>query len=125
MGRSLMPKIRAVHPETWTDDAFVSVSPLARLLFIGLWNYACDNGHVADRPMQIKLRILPADDCDASLLLDELADAGLIERADGWVKVPNLAKRQRPDKRYLTFCERCESDCDTTYYPNDRKGGAA
>ena len=29
-----MAKIRPVHPDIWTDDDFVSVSPWARLLFI-------------------------------------------------------------------------------------------
>ena len=48
-----MAKIRPVHPDIWTDDDFVSVSPWARLLFIGLWNFACDNGHIEDRSRQI------------------------------------------------------------------------
>src|SRR5690349_8386566 len=42
----LMPKIRAVKPEFWTDDEIVELSAFARLLYIGLWNLACDNGHV-------------------------------------------------------------------------------
>ena len=33
-----MPKIRAIHPEFWTDEKVVEGSPLARLLFIGMWN---------------------------------------------------------------------------------------
>ena len=100
-----MAKIRAIHPEFWTDEKVVEGSPLARLLFIGLWNHACDNGHVKDRPRQLKLRILPADDCDVSDLLDELVNVGLITRAGGWVTVPKLGVRQKIDKRYFLTCD--------------------
>lgn len=41
----------------------------ARLLFIGLWNFACDNGHLQDKPKQIKMRIFPGDDVNATELL--------------------------------------------------------
>lgn len=100
-----MPKIRALKPDFWTDEAVVSVQPLARLLFQGLWNYACDNGHVQDKPFQIKMRILPADSCDVGALLDELADADLITRANGVVTVINLSVHQRPDKRFFVTCD--------------------
>ena len=78
-----MAKIRGIKPETWTDEDLVSVSAYARLLFIGLWNFACDNGHLDDKPRQIKMRILPADPCDVDELLGELTDLGLVERRDG------------------------------------------
>ena len=101
-----MAKIRALHPDFFTDDAVVECSPLARLLFEGLWCYACDNGHVEDRPTQLKLRILPADDCDIEALLAELIAKGKVVREpDGWLTVRNLTKRQRPDKRYYLTCD--------------------
>ena len=39
-----MARIRTVKPDIWTDEKFVELSPLARLLFIGLWNFADDEG---------------------------------------------------------------------------------
>lgn len=109
-----MPKMRGIKPEFWTDDEIVELSPLARLLFIGLWNYACDNGHVQDRPKQIKMRILPGDDADADVLLDELAQAGLIGRGEGWLMVFNLGKHQKLDKRFFVTCDHpgCDSPAE-------------
>ena len=101
-------KIRGVKPDFWTDEKVVNVSPFARLLFIGLWNLACDNGHVEDRPRQIKMRILPADDVDVSALLDELASEGLVERIGGWIVIENLPHHQRIDKRFFVTCSRDE-----------------
>ena len=112
-----MPKIRALHPSFFTDENVVAISPLARLLFQGLWCYACDNGHVVDKPRQLKLRILPADDASIDELLSEIEGEGMIVRGDGWIFVPNLTGRQRPDKRYFLTCD--HPDC------SDSSGGEA
>lgn len=100
-----MPKIRALKPEFFTDDRVVELSPLARLLFQGLWVHACDNGHLEDRPRQLKLRILPADDCDMVALLDEIVAQGMVTRHDGWLVVENLGVHQKADKRYFLRCD--------------------
>lgn len=99
--------MRGFKPEIWTDEKFVELQPLARLLFMGLWTYACDNGHVDDRPAQIKMRVLPADSCDVNELLEEIAALGMITRSSGVITVPNLAAHQRLDKRYFTTCQHC------------------
>jgi hypothetical protein len=112
--------MRGFKPETWTDEKIVSVSPLARLLFLGMWNYACDNGHVDDSPVQLKMRILPADNCDAAALVVELVNAGLVIRKDGYLKVSNLPKHQNIDRRFLTFCDHCEHDEHLHFEPTDK-----
>ena len=101
-----MPKIRGVKPDLWTDEDFVEVSAFARLLWMGMWNYACDNGHLADKSKQIKMRVLPTDDVNCAELLRELEVQGLIQRADGWVTIPNLTRHQKVDRRYFTTCEK-------------------
>lgn len=101
-----MPKIRGVKPEFWTDDAIVDLSIPARLLFIGLWNYACDNGHLDDKPKQIKMRILPADDVNVDQLLDELEAHSRITRKSGTITIPKFAAHQRPHKRWWTTCDK-------------------
>ena len=78
-----MPKIRGIKPELWTDENFVELSPYARLLWIGLWNHACDNGHVQDKSKQIKMRVLPTDEVNAAELLREIESEGLIESLAG------------------------------------------
>lgn len=105
-----MPKIRGFKPDLWTDEDFVELSPFARLLWMGMWNYACDNGHLADKSKQIKMRVLPTDEVNCAELLREIEARGLIERADGWITVPNLARHQKVDRRYFTTCEK--KGCD-------------
>ena len=100
-----MAKIRGVKPEFWTDETVVEASIPARLLFIGLWNFACDNGHLDDKPKQIKMRVMPSDECNVAELLRELDSLGLIERSDGVITVPTLSRHQRPDRRYWLTCE--------------------
>ena len=106
-----MAKIRGFKPDLWTDEDFVEVSPFARLLWMGMWNFACDNGHLADKSKQIKMRVLPTDDVNCAELLRELEAQGLIERADGWITVPNLTRHQKTDRRYFTTCEK--GGCET------------
>lgn len=100
-----MPKIRGFKADLWTDQDFVELSPYARLLWLGMWNYCCDNGHIADKSKQIKMRVLPTDDVNCAELLRELEEHGRIVRADGVITVPNFAKHQKPDKRYFQTCD--------------------
>lgn len=97
-----MARIRSVHPGLWTDERFASVSPLARLLFIGIWNECDDMGSFEWSPLKLKMRLLPADNADAGELLEELASAGCIIRyeIDGRQlgAVRNFALFQRPKK---------------------------
>lgn len=100
-----MPKIRGIKPDYWTDEDIVELSIPARLLFIGLWNLACDNGHVVDKPKQIKMRIMPADDVNADALLGEIEARGRITRIDGTITIKNFAKHQKPHKRWWATCD--------------------
>ena len=98
-----MARIRTIKPEIWTDEKFVELSPFARLLFIGLWNFADDEGRMEFRPKRLKLQILPADDQDISALLDEIRGENLISVyvADGkeFLSVNGFKKHQKVDKR--------------------------
>ena len=116
-----MAKIRGIKPETWTDDKFVQLSPLARLLFIGMWNLACDNGHVEDNAVQLKIRLLPMDSCVIPSLVDEMVNTGQVERHDGYIKVIKLSEHQHIDMRWLSICEWCEKDPNTAYEPAQKK----
>lgn len=112
-----MPKIRGVKPELWTDENFVELSPYARLLWIGLWNHACDNGHIQDKSKQIKMRILPTDDVNCAELLREIEGQRLIERGDGWITIPNLPNHQKPHKHWYVICDKpgCVHPAGMTY----------
>lgn len=97
-----MSRIRSIHPGLWTDEAFVSLSPCARLLFIGMWNECDDKGLFVWSPLKLKMRIMPADNIDASALLAEIEGTGQIRKYEVAGKtygaVRNFGKFQRPKK---------------------------
>lgn len=97
-----MARIRSIHPGLWTDEAFVSVSPLARLLFMGLWNEADDQGVFEWKPITLKMRLLAADSADVPALLAEMASVGMIRRFEASEKaygaIRNFRRFQRPEK---------------------------
>ena len=97
-----MSRIRSIHPGLWTDEAFVSLSPFARLLAMGLWNECDDKGTFVWSPVQMKMRLLPADNVDAVALMAEIETQGIIRRyeVDGkaYGAVRNFCKFQRPKK---------------------------
>lgn len=97
-----MARIRSVHPSLFTDEAWVSCSPLARLLYIGLWTDADDQGLFEWKPLQIKMRLLPGDTADVAALLAELAGVELIASFEHGGKrfgaIKDFRKYQRPKK---------------------------
>lgn len=98
-----MARIRTIKPDFWTDEHIVELSAFARLLFIGLWNFADDDGRMEYSPKRIKMQIFPADPIDTTALFGELRREGLIEvyTVDGkeFLQVKNFAKHQKIDKR--------------------------
>lgn len=102
-----MSRIRSIHPGLWTDEAFVALNPFARLLFMGIWNECDDMGSFAWSPLGLKMKILPADNADANVLLDEMIAAGIVMRYESGGKaygaVRNFCQFQRPKKPNSTF----------------------
>jgi hypothetical protein len=95
-----MARIRSIHPGLFTDEAFMSASMAARVLIVGLWTEAWDDGAFEWKPIVIKARIFPADAVDVSALLDELKELNVIMRAERGGKsyglIRNFRKFQRP-----------------------------
>jgi hypothetical protein len=75
-----MARIRTVKPELWTDPEFVECSPNARLLFVAALNFASDYGVLPDKPKQLRMQCLPADDVSIDDLVTELVEHGFWER---------------------------------------------
>jgi hypothetical protein len=98
-----MARIRTVKPEFWTDEKVVTISPLARLVFIGLWNFVDDYGRAQCSPARLKMQILPADNADLPQLLAEISGVGLITIYDvegvRYLEVTGFTKHQKIDKR--------------------------
>lgn len=98
-----MARIRSIKPEFWTDEKVVSLSPLARLLFIGMWNFADDFGRGEYSPLRMKMQILPADSADIAELLGEIRREGLVEvytvESKDYFAIRGFAKHQKVDHR--------------------------
>ena len=86
-----MARIRTIKPEFFTSEDIVSLSPLARLLYIALWCESDKEGRMVWKPATFKLRYLPGDNCDVLALCEEILERGLVKLygADpSWVSSP-------------------------------------
>lgn len=95
-----MARSRNIKPGFFQNDFLAEVEPLGRLLFAGLWCVADRSGRLEDRPKRIKAAVLPYDDCDVDVLLNELAARGFIVRyqmnSRRYIQVLNFNKHQAP-----------------------------
>ena len=104
-----MARIRTVKPEFWSSEQVMSCCPMARLLFIGLWNFCDDGGNHPLAPRTIKALVFPGDDItteEVSNLLGELEGADLIESY--WVAGKNYFhvrgwKHQKIEKKNFKY----------------------
>jgi hypothetical protein len=74
-------RIRTIKPDFWTNEKILSVNPLTRLLFIGMWNFADDFGRMQFAPLGIKAKVFPNDEmsaADVRDMLNELCSADLL-----------------------------------------------
>jgi hypothetical protein len=98
-------RLRTIKPAFFTNEQLAACSPLARLLFAGLWCLADRAGKLHDRPRKIKVEILPYERGeDANPWLEELTREGLILRYEGangarYLKVLGFEKHQKPHPR--------------------------
>ena len=95
-----MARARNIKPGFFSNDDLADISPLGRLLFIGLWTIADKAGRMEDRPRRIKAEVLPYDDCDVDGLLNDLEKHGFITRYEHdnskYIQVLNFTKHQNP-----------------------------
>lgn len=95
-----MARIRTIKPEFFTSEDIVSLSPLARLLYIGLWCEADREGRLSWKPRTFKMRYLPADDCDVISLSGELLQSGMVVLyGDGLAYIPSFTTHQHVNPR--------------------------
>lgn len=91
---------RNIKPGFFDNEELSELKPLTRILFIGLWCFADRNGRFEWRPKKIKVKILPYDNGDITVLLQELVNAGFILQYSiqeiQYGQVNNFTKHQRP-----------------------------
>lgn len=76
-----MARLRTVKAEFWTSEQVMECSPIARLLFIGLWNFCDDGGNHPASAKTLKAEVFPGDPIspdDVQALVDELIGQRLI-----------------------------------------------
>jgi hypothetical protein len=74
-----MARIRNIKPDFWTDEKLVELETWERLLFIGLWNFADDEGFMPYSPKRIKMQIFPGDSLEVSRGVQSLISIGAVE----------------------------------------------
>ena len=78
-----MARIRTIKPEFWEDEKLAKLPIHARLLFIGTWNFADDNGTLLANPVLMKSHIFPYEDIGISTIsewIDMLVENGMLIR---------------------------------------------
>ena len=78
-----MARIRTIKPEFWEDEKLAKLPVHARLLFIGTWNFADDNGVLLANPILMKSHIFPYEDIGISTIsewIDMLVENGMLIR---------------------------------------------
>jgi hypothetical protein len=76
-----MARIRTIKPEFWTAEQVMECSPIARLLFIGMWNFCDDGGNHPASCKTLKAEVFPGDDLTTlaiAELIRELIDNALV-----------------------------------------------
>ena len=99
-----MSRIRNIKPDFFDDEGLATVSPWARLCFIGLWTEADREGRLEDRPGRLKARLFPFDaKVDVKALIDELVEEGCVVRysvnGSKLLFIPRFAKHQYLSRR--------------------------
>lgn len=97
-----MPRQRAINPEFWVDDKLSQLSPLARLFYIGTWNFADDYGVIENNPVKLKILIFPYDSIDVTPLIAELVTSRRLlpyhSEGKNWFYIANFTKWQSVEK---------------------------
>ncbi len=99
-----MARTRSIKPSFFDNEDLGDLTPLTRLLFIGLWCIADREGRLEDKPKRIKKIILGYDDVSISEvdnMLASLHKSGFIFRYhvdddEDYIQIINFTKHQNP-----------------------------
>lgn len=90
-----MARIRTIKPEFFTSEDIVTLTPLARLLYIALWCEADREGRLKWKPVTFKMRYLPKDDIDIEKIGGELIERRhVLLYGDGLAWLPKFKDHQ-------------------------------
>jgi uncharacterized phage protein (TIGR02220 family) len=96
-------RARNIKPGFFKNEYLLSLEPLTRLLFCGLWCLADREGRLEDRPGRIKIEILPGDNCNIDQMLNDLQRERFILRYSAgnerFIQIIKFKKHQNPHIR--------------------------
>jgi uncharacterized phage protein (TIGR02220 family) len=100
-----MARIRTIKPEFWTSEQIVECSPVARLLFVGIWNFCDDRGIHHASVKRLKMEVFPSDaitDDAIDAMVGELQAVELLRAYEvdgkGYWQVTGWEKHQKIEK---------------------------
>ena len=119
-------KIRSVRPEFFTDAKMARLSHSARLLYIGLWCLADDDGRGRLLPKQIEGELFPYEKIDFLGLWHELETMRRVRayQIDGehFFVIPKFTAYQKPNRKYDSKLPEPPGEEDSTLFDTDDEG---
>jgi hypothetical protein len=95
-----MARARNIKPSFFANEDLAECSPLARLLFVGLWTLADREGRLEYRPRRIKGQLFPFEDCNIDKLVCELERHDFVRFYSAGaclaIWLPTFSKHQKP-----------------------------
>ena len=99
-----MPRSRSIKPEFWDDEKLARLSRDIRLLFIGTWKCADDEGVCKGNHSWLKAQIFPYDEIPSATFTDwmcQLEAGGFLvpfeENGESYYLIKNFLKHQKID----------------------------
>lgn len=96
-----MARIRTIKPEFWDDLKISKISRDARLLYIGMWNFADDLGVIIGDHVWLKSKVFPFDNIQHQQFdkwIEVLVQSGFISllsyNEERFYYLPNLTRHQ-------------------------------
>jgi hypothetical protein len=95
-----MARSRNIKPAFFDNELLGALPPIDRLAFISLWTVADFKGCLEYRPIRLKHKLLPYDDCDFEEIIDHLEGAGFVKtysyEDNKYIKILNFTTHQNP-----------------------------
>lgn len=102
-----MARIRSIHPDLPSDEAFMSMSMEAKVAWPLIWTQCDDNGIFEWKAIVLKARIFPANNVDFERILEELLTLNAVRKfsieGKHFGAVRNFRRWQRPQKPNCRF----------------------
>jgi hypothetical protein len=121
-----MARIRTIKPEFWTDEKLGPMSPVTRLVFLGLISMADDMGRVVHNVKMVDAFVFPWTDDTCADAIETLCEAGRLRSgltASGQrvLEIAHWKKHQKIDKPNMASALPAITKAESTESATDRQ----